>query len=127
MGKHSLLIVDDEAILRESLRDWLVDAGYEISLAMSGEEALQMLKDHHFSFLVIDYGLPGINGILVLKKANEIQPRAKSVIMTANPSLELAKQAVKLGAVDCLSKPFAPDILENLINKSLSKNSYQAA
>ncbi len=127
MGKHSLLIVDDEAVLRESLRDWLVDAGYEISLAMSGEEALQMLKDHHFNFLVIDYGLPGINGILVLKKANEIQPRAKSVIMTANPSLELARQAVKLGAIDCLSKPFAPDTLENLINRSLSINSYQAA
>jgi heterodisulfide reductase subunit A len=121
LAKHSILIVDDEPILRESLRDWLEEDGYEISLAATGEEALKILERKNFSLLIIDYRLPGMDGIAVLKRVKATKPSVKSFIITAFPQAELAVEAMKQGAIDFLIKPLALDNLEKLVNETLSE------
>jgi len=119
MQKHSVLIVDDEPIVRESIRDWLVDAGYQVATAESGEKALEMIEKEDFGVMIVDVRLPGKTGITVLKDVKALKPQIKSIVITAYPSTELAAEAMKLGAVDYLIKPVAPDELERLIQKTL--------
>jgi len=121
MQKGSVLIVDDEPIVRESIRDWLRDAGYQVATAESGEEALEMIEKQDFSVVVLDVRLPGKTGVRVLKEIKGLKPQIKSIIITAYPSAELAAEAIKLGAVDYLIKPVVPDDLERLIRETLLK------
>ena len=121
MANKSILIVDDEPIVRESIRDWLEDAGYEVSTAETGEEALEMLKENDFGVLIVDIRLPGITGIAVLREVKSFKPEIKSIIITAYPSSELITEAKELGAVDYLIKPISPDDLEKLIQQTLLK------
>ena len=121
MASKPILIVDDEPIVRESIRDWLKDAGYQVAIAESGEEALKMMETQDFSILVLDVRLPGKTGIQILKEIKALKPQIKSIIITAYPSADLAVEAIKLGAVDYLIKPIAPDELEKLIRETLLK------
>lgn len=116
-----VLIVDDEPIVRESIRDWLRDAGYEVYTAESGEEALTLIEKQDFGIIVIDVRLPGKTGIRVLSEVKQQKPQIKSIVITAYPSAELAAEAMKLGAVDYLIKPVNPDDLEHLIRETLIK------
>ena len=119
MANKSILIVDDEPIVRESIRDWLKNAGYEVTTAETGEEALEIMKKQDFGILVLDIRLPGKTGISVLKKVKTLKPAIKSIIITAYPSSELAAEAKELGAIDYMVKPIAPDDLERLIQQAL--------
>lgn len=121
MQKHSVLIVDDEPIVRESIKDWLVDAGYQVATAENGEKALKMIEKEDFGIMIVDVRLPGKTGITVLKEVKALKPQIKSIVITAYSSTELAAEAMKLGAVDYLIKPIAPDELERLIQKTLAE------
>ncbi len=121
MVSKPILIVDDEPIVQESIRDWLKDAGYQVATAESGEEALELIEKQDFSVMIVDVRLPGKTGITVLKEVKALRPEIKSIIITAYPSTELAAEAMKLGAVDYLIKPIAPDDLERLIRETLLK------
>lgn len=112
--KRSVLVVDDETIMRESIKDWLQD-GYHVTTAETGEEAIELIKNHDFEVLIIDVRLTGKSGIQVLQEVKEIKPRIKSIIMTAYPSVGLAVAAMKAGAADYIVKPFSPNQLEKLI------------
>ena len=114
-----VLIVEDETIMRESLRDWLKEEGYEVDTAESGEEALQKIGKIEFGVTVLDLRLPGKNGLEVLREATAQNPKFKGVIITAYPSVETAVEAMKIGAVDYIVKPFAPDALEKAIQEVL--------
>ena len=114
-----ILIVEDEAIVRESLRDWLKDGGYEVETAAEGEEALEKIEKKEFSVAVLDLRLPGKNGLEVLKEATVKDPKIKGIVITAYPSVETAVEAMKMGAVDYIVKPFAPDALERAIQEVL--------
>ena len=114
-----VLIVEDETIMRESLRDWLKDGGYEVETAEEGEEALEKIGRKEFSVAVLDLRLPGKNGLEVLKEATAKDPKIKGIVITAYPSVETAVEAMKIGAVDYIVKPFAPDALERAIQEIL--------
>ena len=116
-----ILVVDDEAIVRESIRDWLKDAGYEVSVAESGEEALKLIQKQNFGVMILDLRLPGMSGIDVLKKVKLTQPSIKSIIITAYPTMLTQEEASKLGAIDYLVKPVFPDKLEDLIRETVGK------
>jgi DNA-binding NtrC family response regulator len=116
-----ILVVDDEAIVRESIRDWLKDAGYQVSLAESGEEALKLIQKEDFSMMILDLRLPGMNGIDVLKKVKTLKPNIKSIVITAYPTMLTQEEASKLGAIDYLVKPVIPDKLEELIRETIRK------
>ena len=119
MEENSVLVVDDEPIVRESIRDWLKDAGYQVATAESGEEALELIKKQDFNVMVLDIGLPGQAGIAVLKQVKAQRPWIKSIIMTAYPSAETTVEAKKLGAVHYLVRPIARDDLERLVRETL--------
>jgi DNA-binding response OmpR family regulator len=114
-----VLIVEDETIMRDSLRDWLKEEGYEVDTAESGEEALQKIGETEFGVAVLDLKLPGKDGLEVLREATAQNPKLKGVIITAYPSLKTAVEAIKIGAVDYIVKPFAPDVLEKAIEEVL--------
>ncbi|MCK4411085.1 response regulator, partial [Candidatus Bipolaricaulota bacterium] len=108
-----------EPIVRESIRDWLVDAGYEVATAETGEQALEMVKQQEFGVVVLDVRLPGKTGIRVLQELKAQNAKIKSIIITAYPSEDIASEATRLGAVDYLVKPVNPDDLEKLIRETL--------
>ncbi|NQT92740.1 MAG: 4Fe-4S dicluster domain-containing protein, partial [Lentisphaerae bacterium] len=120
MPKHSVMVVDDEPIVRESIRDWLTEAGYRVATAETGEQALELVKTQDFSVLVVDLRLPGKTGLAVLEAIKAERPWIKSIVITAYPSSETAQEARRLGAIDYLLKPFAPDDLERLIDDTLA-------
>ncbi len=114
-----VLVVDDEAIVRESIRDWLIFSGYEVEIAENGEEALSKMERGDFNVLLLDVRLPGESGMNILARSRAIQPDIKSIILTAYPSEDTIAEAKKLGAVDDLIKPLVPDELERIIRGAL--------
>ncbi|HXX59571.1 MAG TPA: response regulator [Dehalococcoidales bacterium] len=116
-----ILIVDDEPIVRESIRDWLKEIGYNVLTAETGEEALETLSQHEVGVVILDIRLPGRTGISVLKEIREKKPLIQTIIITAYPSSELTAEALKLGALDYLIKPIIPDDLERLVRDAVHK------
>jgi NADPH-dependent glutamate synthase beta subunit-like oxidoreductase/CheY-like chemotaxis protein len=114
-----ILVVDDEAIMRESLRDWLTDDGYQVEIAEDGEAALKAIAQQDFGVAIVDLMLPGKNGIEVLREARKKRPYLKGIIITAYASVPTAVEAMKNGAVDYLSKPVQLNQLEALIRDAL--------
>jgi len=114
-----ILIVEDEAIMRESLRDWLTDIGYQVETAEEGEEALKAVAEQDFDIAILDLRLPGKDGLEVLREARAKRPQLKGIIITAYPSVQTAVEAIKEGAVDYLPKPFDLNELEKLIRTTL--------
>jgi heterodisulfide reductase subunit A len=121
MPNRRVLIVDDEAIVRESIKEWLKDTGFDVMTAESGEEALDMMKKQDFGVVILDFRLPQKTGIEVLKEVKVVKPDIKSIIITAYPSDESADEAKKLGVIDYLIKPIAPEDLEKLVCDTLQK------
>lgn len=119
--KRKVLIVEDEAVVRESVRDWLIEDGYEVEVAENGEEALEKIKKEEFGVIVLDLKLPGIDGLQVFEQAKELKPETKGVIITAYPSKETQEKAKRLGLMDYLSKPFKVEDLEKLISQALGE------
>jgi DNA-binding NtrC family response regulator len=117
--RKPILIIEDETILRESLRDWLIDGGYDVETAKDGEVGLEAIANHDFGVVLLDLRLPGKNGIEVLREAKTQKPELKIIIITAYPSLKTAVQAMKEGAVDYLPKPLDLDDLQKLIDGTL--------
>jgi len=114
-----ILVVEDEAIMRESLRDWLTDGGYQVETAEEGEEALKTMAEQDFGVVILDLRLPGKDGIEVLREAREKSPQLKGIIITAYPSVQTAVQAMKEGAIEYLPKPFDLNELEKLVRNTL--------
>jgi two-component system, NtrC family, response regulator AtoC len=118
-----VLIVDDEAILRESLRDWLLDVGHEVLTAANADDALEIIQRDNPRIAVVDLILPGSNGLELLKKAREISPDMQVIIITAYGSVPTAITAIKEGAYDYIEKPFLPEKVELLIDKLVERQS----
>ncbi|MFP4226136.1 MAG: response regulator [Desulfobacterales bacterium] len=104
--KFRVLVVDDELIVRDSLRALLTDEGFFADMAESGEEALEKLKADTFHLMLLDIKMPGMEGVDVLKEALILQPELRVVMMTAYATIETAVESMKIGAVDYLVKPF---------------------
>jgi two-component system response regulator AtoC len=117
MKKVKILVVDDEIVVRESLSDWLKDAGYQVFTAESGYEALEMIEKEKPGIMIADLMMPGMDGIELMKKAREQQPGLEVVIVTAYASIPTAITAMKEGAYDYIEKPFCPERAELLVRK----------
>ena len=115
-----ILIVDDEASMRESLQDWFLDLGYQAETARDGEEALKLIAEKNYGLLILDLKLPGQDGIEVLKKARKHHPDLRGIIITAYPSVDTAREAIKQGAIDYLPKPFELSELEKLVEENIA-------
>ncbi|SEM53855.1 two-component system, NtrC family, nitrogen regulation response regulator NtrX [Syntrophus gentianae] len=103
----NILIVDDEESICRSLGDILVDEGYEVSTANSGEEAIKILDEEPPGLVLLDIWLPGIDGMEVLKTAKSQHPKLPVVMMSGHGTIETAVKATKLGAFDFIEKPLS--------------------
>ena len=115
----SIMVVDDELVVRESLYHWFDREDYHVETASSGDEALKKLMKSNFDVLFVDMKMPGMSGFELLKKTKELYPDAAVVIITAYGSIDTAVKAMKAGASDYLLKPFKPDQLSLVMEKVL--------
>ncbi len=120
-NKISILVVDDELIIRESLHGWLRKSGYKVDTAEGGSAALAMLEKIPYDLLFLDIMMPVMSGIEVLEVVKEDYPHTLVVMITAYGSVETAVQAMQMGAVDYLMKPFDPDHLSLLTEKLIQQ------
>src|SRR6266542_1406680 len=116
-----ILIVDDEAVVRESLGNWFRDEGYTVDVAESAKVALEKLSGNSWDVFLLDIRMPGIDGLELQRKLKEAQADATVIIMTAYASVETAVEAMKQGAYDYIIKTFNPDDLEHIIQKAVER------
>ena len=116
----NILVVDDEAAIRESLKDWLMEDGYSVALAIDGENAIAMVQESQYDVILLDLKMPGIDGLETMRRIKEISPDSEVLMMTAYASVDTAVQAMKEGAFDYLVKPFDPDEVDLQIKKILA-------
>lgn len=115
--KMSIMIVDDEEIIRESLYHWFKRYGHVVETAASGLEALEKLEKSPFEVMFVDIKMPGMDGIDLLGRVKEEYPDTIVIIITAYGSIDTAVKSMKLGASDYLLKPFKPDQLSLMLEK----------
>jgi two-component system response regulator AtoC len=121
--RTSILVVDDEEIVRESLGGWLEKDGYQVEAAADGPAAVAQLRARPWSILLCDLKMPGMDGLQVLETAKQLQPDLAVVIMTAYATVDTAVSAMKLGAYDYLMKPFDPEELSLMMQKIVAQQS----
>ncbi len=121
--KGKILIVDDEATTRLSLAEILQLEAYRVTIAESGEKALEFLEDEAFDLMLLDIKMPGIDGVEVLKRAGQILPDCKVILLTAHGSLESAIEAVRQGAHDYLLKPSSPGDILSSVSRAMNERS----
>ncbi|HMC81851.1 MAG TPA: response regulator, partial [Candidatus Polarisedimenticolia bacterium] len=114
-----LLVADDEPHQREMLSGILERAGYRVETAPGGREALEALERGGFDLLLTDQRMPGMDGLVLLERAQAIQPDLPVILMTAYGSVSEAVAAMKKGAADYLTKPFERDELLVVLEKAL--------
>jgi len=115
--KMSIMVVDDEEIIRESLFHWFKKYGHVVETASSAFEALEKLEKHPFQLLFVDIKMPGMDGIELLEKIKQEYPDTIVVIITAYGSIESSVKAMRIGAHDYLLKPFKPDQLSLVMER----------
>lgn len=114
-----ILMVDDEPNMRSTVSELLMDDGYTVDVAESGEQAVEMLNepDNEYFMMITDGRLGGMSGYELLKKAKDDFPKMRVIMITAFATPKLAVEAIQNGAVDYLSKPFAPEELLHAVDR----------
>ncbi|HKI90022.1 MAG TPA: sigma-54 dependent transcriptional regulator [Draconibacterium sp.] len=117
----SLLIVDDEESVRDSLYNWFIEDGYEVDCAANAKEALMKIETGNFDIILADIKMPGMDGLEMHRRIKAIDSEVIVIVMTAFASVETAVQALKDGAFDYVTKPFDPDHLSHLIRNAANQ------
>jgi two-component system response regulator HydG len=120
--KLSILIVDDEQVVRDSLVHWFTEEGYDVDAADSATDALSKLAGREFDLVIADIRMPGMDGIELLEKIRTEQLDTSVILMTGYASVETAVRALKHGAFDYITKPFDPDDLSVVVRNALEQH-----
>jgi len=118
-GKHRILVVDDELTVCKSIRKVLIREDCEVDMVLSGEEALRKEADEPYDVIIVDLMMPGLSGMDLLKLLKARNPKARIIMVTGYPTMRNTLQAMQLGAMDFLPKPFLPTTLRNLVAAAL--------
>jgi two-component system nitrogen regulation response regulator NtrX len=116
----SLLIVDDEPFILQSLSGILSDEGFEVSTASNGYEALKRIEEESPDLVLLDIWMPGLDGIETLKEIKKNNPHIQVIIITGHGNIETAVKAIKIGAFDLIEKPLSIDKVIVAINNALN-------
>jgi FixJ family two-component response regulator len=122
LRRKPILVVDDEKNIRLTLSHSLESLELGIDTAVNGEEALAKLKEKDFGLILLDLRMPGMDGMEVLRHVREIRPDVSIIIITAYGTIESAVEAMKLGAVDFIQKPFAPEEIRELAARVIDRD-----
>jgi DNA-binding NtrC family response regulator len=114
----SVLVVDDETIVRESLGGWFTEDGYRVVTAPSARDALKLAAEGRFHLALLDIKMPGMDGLELQARLAEVAPDLTIIVMTAYASVDTAVRALKQGAYDYIVKPFDPDELSMLVRRA---------
>jgi len=120
---YSILVVDDEPLIRKSLYEILKIAEFEVASASTGEEALDICKTRLFDIVITDMKLPKMSGLDLLSQIKKISPTTEIILITGYGSIESAVEAIKKGAFDYVLKPVVDDEIKILIEKIIEKKS----
>jgi len=115
-ARKKILICDDEVGVRESL-NLILEDDYSLSFASSGIEAIEKIKKEKYDVILLDIKMSSIDGLETLEKIRKISPPTKVIIVTGYQSVETASRAVKLGAVDYITKPLESKEVKEKIGK----------
>ncbi|WP_321532910.1 sigma-54 dependent transcriptional regulator [uncultured Desulfuromonas sp.] len=121
MSQPRILVVDDEAVIREAVKRILEQEGYEVITATSGHTALEKVQIDDFTVVISDLKMPGMGGMEVLKSIKILQPDVPVIIITGYATVETAVDAIKNGAFDYLSKPFTPPQVKEMVSKAIEQ------
>ena len=116
--KISILVVDDEESVRDSLDNWFTEDGYRVECAENAKVALALLESNDFDIVLADIKMPGMDGLEMLRRIKALKKDAIVIVMTAFASVNTAVMALKDGAFDYVTKPFDPDDLSHLIRNA---------
>lgn len=116
--KISILIVDDEESVRDSLQNWFIEDGYRVDCAENAKSALQFLENRDVDIVLADIKMPGMDGLEMLRRIKALKKDVIVIIMTAFATVDTAVSALKDGAFDYVTKPFDPDDLSHLIRNA---------
>lgn len=116
-----VLLMEDEINVAKGLEMVMREEGYEVDVALTGQGALEKFKASEFDLLVADLRLPDMDGMEVVQRVREKQPRTNVVIITGYPSVASAVQAVRIGVSDYLRKPFTEDEFKTAVKSALQK------
>ncbi len=119
--KISILIVDDEESVRDSLYNWFIEDGYEVECAENAKKALSILESRNMDIILADIKMPGMDGLEMHRRIRSLNKDSIVIIMTAFAAVDTAVQALKDGAYDYITKPFDPDDLSHLIRNASSQ------
>jgi two-component system nitrogen regulation response regulator NtrX len=125
MVESTVLIVDDEEGIRESLSGIFEDEGYEVLTSSSGEEALKALKEQSPDLILLDVWLPGIDGIKTLKEIKGLKPDLPVIMISGHGNIELAVKATRMGAYDFLEKPLSLERVLLAAKRALEKRTLE--
>ncbi|MBI4590813.1 MAG: sigma-54-dependent Fis family transcriptional regulator [Candidatus Rokubacteria bacterium] len=121
MADARILVVDDEASMREVLFIMLKNEGYDVTVAEGGEAAIEAVRRETFDAIITDLRMPKVDGLQVLKTAKDLSPNTVVIMITAFASSETAVEAMKLGAYDYITKPFKYDEVTLNIKRALER------
>ncbi|WP_321367042.1 sigma-54 dependent transcriptional regulator [uncultured Desulfuromusa sp.] len=120
-AEHKILVIDDEAVIREGLRQTLTIEGYQVIVAQNGKVGMEKLQKDSFSVVISDLKMPIMGGIEVLKTISVLQPNVPVIIITGFATVDSAVDAMKNGAFEYLTKPFLPDQIVEKVQSAVKQ------
>jgi two-component system, response regulator, stage 0 sporulation protein F len=121
MALGRILVVDDEAPVREVLTEYFATEGYAVEAATSGLEALSAVSGGRADLVLLDVRMPGLDGVQVLRRIRELTDSVPVIMVTANEDISLARKTLMLGAFDYVAKPFDFDYLDRAVAAGLAR------
>ena len=121
MPKLRILVLDDEPIVGKRLRPALAKSGYEVDVVETGADAIRLIDQHTYDIVVTDIRMEGVDGLSVLKHVNARSPRSPVIVITGFATVDVAREALTMGAFDFIAKPFKLDQLREAIARAAAK------
>jgi len=117
-----ILLVDDDEWIRDSLTLYFDSEGCNMVAVETAEEGMELLTQQHYDIILIDFKLPGIDGLTFSKKIQEIRPDAIKILITAYKNKEIVSEAVSAGIQDFIDKPFTIKTIEDSMSRLIHRN-----
>lgn len=116
---RNVLVVDDEAVIRQGIRRILENDGYGVETSSSGKAALEKMQEQDFDLVITDLKMPGMDGIEVLKTIKMLQPDVPVIMITGYATVDTAVEAMRNGAFEYIAKPFTLEQISEKVRKAL--------